>query len=721
MRQLVELSWVALAFTVFYVTPAQAQTIRVQSGDHAEFTRLVLPIGPDRDWDLTQTLDGEWNLTLTPAVDGFDTSGVFDLIQRERLANLSSAQSLSLDLACDCDVNGFRYDTRFLVIDIRDPDPDSTLEDVEVSDTEAAERAAAADTLPDLANLLRSPDDLPRVEPQIIPPQVPTSEEVRDPDAPNPRLAEAAQIMAEQLARAAAAGLLDVAENEFQALPDLTENIESRQSPTTEQDIVVAPDVATEAPPAQDMPVAELDSEALPIRAETAFDTVLQRDIPISDPPAEESCENTPFNIAEWGDGQGLYHNLGALRLELYDERDMLRPDGVIELAQHYLYYGFGAEAAYWLDNLSTVPDALREVAALVDGADTAQFLSVDSPVDCSEGELLWRYMAGAVDVPLTDDDTSAIQRAYGNLPTELRDHMGPRLAIRLAEDGYTSTARNIRDILERGGRIDVVSQRMLDLDLGIERDESGEITRQALDDALRDSEDPAAVLSNALAFDRRNGVLPTPSRLTTADALMREIGFGRNTDDLWREALLGHAALGQIDEAINRLGDPSRSDNARAEALTELISERVSVGDTAALVILAHTHGRNWRPEGSAAGRVQVQAIAALREEGLFEAAQILRDVRRPLILPAPNEPPAAPEDPATIAWQAGDWQRLADSESGVHSEIAERLAALDSVVSTTPTDSEPANLNSLNATLQDSRALRTTITQLLAQPTLP
>lgn len=712
---------VALGFSFLPILPIHAQTIGVQSGDHQEFTRLVLPIGADREWDLAQTPSGQWELILTPSVDGFDISRVFDLIQRERLADVDASQNLSLDLGCACDVTSFRYDTRFLVIDITDPDPNAAPLETPASDTEATERAAAADALPDLANLLQAPDDLPQVDPELEVPQPEIPPETPNPVAPNPRLAEAAQIMAEQLARAAAAGLLDIAADEPMTAADPTENAALDPAVPVEPMPTVTSEPALADTEIQPISAEETPNEALPVRAETAFDSIIPADGPIGDPPAEASCLNAPFIVADWADGEGLYHALGALRLELYDERDALRPDSAVNLARHYLYYGFGSEATYWLEQTGNAPNALLEVAALIDGEDTPTFLPVRSTEDCSEGELLWRYLGGAVETAMTSDDTAAIQRAYDTLPSTLRDHTGPRLARQLAEDGYSATARNIRDILHRGGRLDDVALQMLDLDLGIQTEASPEQTQLDLENALSDAADPATILASAMAFDRRNGMLPTLSRLTTADALMREIGSGQETDDLWRETLLGHAALGQIDEAINRLGDPSRNETARAEALTDLIAERVSVGDTASLVILAHTHGRNWRPEGSAAGRVQVRAIAALREEGLFRAAQILRDVRRPLILPTPDAPLEMPEDEATVAWQQRDWPRLAETGSGAHAEVAQRLSTLGTEDTPTSPPNGSPDLNSLNETLQDSRALRGTISQLLEQPALP
>lgn len=719
---------VALAL-IFAAAPAFAQTLRVQSGDHPGFTRLVLPIGADRDWELQQRSETEWALTTTPPVDGFDIGATFDLIQRTRLTALTAEDDLTLSLACACDVESFRFNGRFLVIDISDPDPNAASAEAPVSPDVAAREAAAA-ALPDLADLLAAPTDLPPVslrpdptlaDPYQDPVDEPTAE---DPAVENPRLAEAAEIMAQQLARAAAAGLLDAALDQPMTMGDPPPSHENEPEPSAEH--------ATEAPhaPMEDHPADDerFPSGPLPIRAETAFDTTIQLDFPIGPPLGAAGCDGTPLDVREWASGLGFDHELGDLRQTLYDERDVLTEDGATRLAQYYLHYGFGAEARSWLSQLEDPPEDLLFVADLVDGAASAPFPVVEAPEDCSQGELLWRYMAGAVEPELTSADTAAIQRAFGELPSGLRDLLGPRLARQLAEEGLIGTARNIRDAVERGGRVDTATLRALDFDLGIAAPATESETRAALAEALRDDGgDPVSIMAMALAFDRSTGQRPAMSRLVAAEALLRESGDGPETDTLWHEVLLGHAALGQIDEALNMLNDPSRDGEIRASALTDLIAERVLVDDIAALVVLAYTHGADWRPEGSAAGRVQVQAIAMLREAGLFEAAQILRDVRRPLVLPAPNTAPVETEDEIVSAWRDRDWARLAEAATGAHGDIAARMASLSpaDTAPNSPQDADPAvatpDLDAMEEAVGDSRALRATVAELLSRPTPP
>ncbi len=704
-----------IAIFMLGATGAVAQTLRVQSGDHVGFTRLVLPIGTDREWSIEQQENNDWLLSLSPSVDGFDTSGAFELIQRNRLEGLVASESLTLELACDCAISSFRHQGQYLVIDIADPDPEAPLADEPetVETTDARQRSA--DALPNLAALLGAPAQLPLLS--EVTPELPAIDEpeLAPEAAPNPRLEEAAEIMAEQLARAAASGLLDSSLGESYAfgdpiperpeeLPHNANQLDTPEPPTPE--LVTAP-----------TPPEPTDSPAdLPIRTQTAIDPRLVIDLPLTPAGPEEACQNTPFDARDWADTTSFEQDLGALRLALYDDRDELSEEAAQDLALYYLYHGFGAEARHWLNQLREPPEDVLHVASLVDGAQTARFLEVESPADCSQGELLWRYYGGAIMVDLTNDDLAAIQRAYAELPTHLRDLIGPRLARTLHDDRHGPAARNIRDILARGGRVSDAVLQLLDLDLGLSPAGSSGETRNALTDMLMTNEsDPVATMAQALAFDRQAGVRPTLTRLTAAEALLRETGDGPETDRLWQEILLGHASLGSLDTALAMIGNPERDGTARETALTALISERVAVRDTAGLLVLAHSYGREWRPQGSDAGRAQVSAIALLREAGLYEAAQILRDVRRPLILPAPQDAEGEEPDQLLQAWENGNWPELAELHNGPHGDIATRMLERGGEESASP----PQDLAALDAVVTDSRNLRQTVTELLARPT--
>ncbi|MEX3017530.1 hypothetical protein [Gymnodinialimonas hymeniacidonis] len=712
--------WLVLAAAVTVWTPfAAAQTLNVQSGDHVGFTRLVIPIGVDRSWNIVERDSRTWDVELEPPVDGFNTANAFDLIQRTRLAALEDNTDLTLLLSCDCPISGFRHQDQYLVIDISDPpedqDPQIEFDETTLADREL-ERARAAEALPNLASLLSGADRLPTLA--ASPPghgqPAPAETIEAGNELPNPQIEEAAQIMAEQLARAAASGLLDASLGEPQTFADPVETHSVPDQETEESGAADEVPAAIEPDAAQEQ-IARPDN--FPIRTHTSIDPRIVLDRPLSPQPSQGACSAEPFEARNWADTETFEQGLGELRLGLYDDRDDLIEEGAEALALYYLYHGFGAEARYWLMQLEAPSEDLLSAANLVDGSSEAGFSEVDSPADCSDGALLWHYLDGAVAADLSADDVAAIQRAYARLPTPLRDLLGPRLARALHLDRKEEAARNVRDIINRGGRVPEAELRMLDFDLGISAVESIAGTQDALTGMLTgNASDAVSTMAQALAFDRNVGVRPGPERLTAAEALLRENGSGPETDLLWQEVVLGHAALGSIDTALSMLGSTNREVSVFEETLTALIADRVAVEDTATLLVLAHSFGARWRPEGSDAGRAQVSAIALLREAGLYEAAQILRDVRRPLILPAQADDARSAIDPIVAAWNARDWDELSGTATGAHYEIATRMAARGN-----PPDASEETLRDLEvvvAAVADSQSLRQAINEILAHP---
>ncbi|MBY6201815.1 hypothetical protein KUV65_10605 [Maritalea mobilis] len=712
----------AMLALVASVTGLTAQTLAVQSGEHDGFSRLVVEIGPDRDWALTG--DGrDYALTVTPAPEGFDTSAVFNLIQRDRLAEIDAGTSLNLSLACPCDVEAFRFRDRYVVIDIADP-----------PDVPAPTRPATAGVLPDLADLLVEDVDLD------LDPDMPEAAPTR-PDIPHGvddiDLEEAAQVMAAQLARAAAAGLLDAslgrpladadpvaagpsASPDDPDVPALVEDADQDMalvSPTAE---AATERRGADAPGRDDDLEEDRPAEMLPLRAETAFDTD-RRPAPspaLQRPPL--ACDGLTYEIRDWADGAGPDQGLGALRLGLFDERDRLVPEGAIALARHYLFYGFGAEAAFWLRQLDIPPEDLLIIAAMVDGADSPRFPVEADPMACSGSELFWRYLDGRIGPSLSDDQVGLVQRSHAALPAVLRDHLAPRLARRLQSDGHDSAARNVADAIVRGGRLPQDAVARLDLDLGVEPDSAQ--MRMILDDALEaDGATPAETMSHALALARRTGTPPDQTRLVAAEALLRETPAGETSDALWREVVLAHAATGNLDESVELLLDAEvRSDEVRGEAILHLIASRLDAQDTAALAAVAHLFGSTWNVEGSEAGRVRMAAISHLRDAGLFQAAEALRGGQRSLILPAGPAPERSDDDLLSEAWSARDWPTLAEITDGPQRQLANRMMNLwpddprlrdgEERRGTAETD-----LQDLSLLVEDSRALRQLVSVLL------
>jgi len=761
MRLRLTLGAMALAILVG-AEAAVAQTLAVQTGEHDGFTRIVIRIGEDRQWQLDRS-DGAARLSVTPAIDGFDLSGSFDLIQRTRISDLRSEDgALSIRLACPCPVSSFRYLERFLVIDVSDaPDgaaPPPSADPLAAGSTNgdgidarrARERAAAAAALPDLASLLtggatvlsrRDSEDPARTDPQ--PPQ--------DPPPPvaavGTDLEEAARIMAEQLARAAAAGLLSAAADAPVAFADPLAAASAPRGdgqpdpgptgvPESDGLPVDPPAVSSLAPtlrapevapaPVQQGPglatsaatgTAFRTAPELPLRALTALDLAVGTRPDPATPTPPLSCTGEALGMDEWSASDDFASGLGALRLDLFDDRDHVVEAATLDLIRHYLSHGFGAEARFWLDRIGAPPPELLSLAALVEGRPEATYRNVLDAAACSDEEFLLRYLGGATRTPLTEGQTNRAQRGFSILPRPLQDLFGPNLARLLAADGHAAPARNIRDALHRSGRVPQASLLALDLDIGIEMET--DIARQALDVALRDDgAAPAATMIHALALDRAEGRRTEAARVTAAEALLRETPPGADADSLWREIVAAQARLGRIDGTISMLeaGRDTRPGVWQA-AVTDTLADRLQHDDGAALLLMAHLFGPDWTAAGSQAGRIRMATARRLQASGLEAAAQRILDNGPGLILPQ-TAAAATPSGRQDTLWARADWTDVARGLSGPHGDLASRMARREATPDQTPSRDEGIDLDTLAAQVADSAALRSTVSAVLATP---
>lgn len=101
--------------------PAWAETARVASGEHADFSRLVVTLETPSAWRLGRTGDG-YALSLQRAGIGFDVADVFARIPRSRIQALrqdTPASRLQLAIACACHATAFEFRPGIIVLDIR--------------------------------------------------------------------------------------------------------------------------------------------------------------------------------------------------------------------------------------------------------------------------------------------------------------------------------------------------------------------------------------------------------------------------------------------------------------------------------------------------------------------------------------------------------------------------------------------------------------------------
>jgi hypothetical protein len=412
--------WLLVTLSVWLAASVSAETIKVSSGEHADFSRLVLNVPTDSDWRLGRT-QGGYELDLGRADTRYDLSTVFDLIPRDRLAGIfadPATGNLHLTLRCACHAIPFSLDARTLVIDLRDgPPPDG-------SSFETSLDGAAVTPLQGRGTARPRPRQAPAVagfawlqipDLRLLPtPVIP-------PVLPEPQQAALKERLVEQLAEGAARGVVDL------ALP-------SARGPVTGS--LPLPDGS---------PLRVASAPGLQVGPMPREPATMQAD-------GAACIDDDRLNIAAWGTTADVPGQLGRARAALVGEFDIPRNDAVAGQVRLYLFLGFGAETLALLAAMPPPEDdaaVWRAMAALMDG-DPVTGTAFDGMEGCDSAAALWAVLAAPAD-DKTVPDVAAVQRAFSALPPHLRKEIGPRIVDRLLARGQRNAAQGITDAMGRG------------------------------------------------------------------------------------------------------------------------------------------------------------------------------------------------------------------------------------------------------------------------------
>lgn len=412
---MLRLPFLALLAVLLLPGPATAQVVRVISGDHPSFTRLVLSFDQAPDWQLGRSLDG-YALRLAGPQPRYDLSDVFRRITRERLAAIWADPAdglLRLRVACACHALPFELRPGVVVIDIRDGPPPSG---------SSFETAFDGSTFPPLAT---APNPRPRARTALGPipfdwttQNPPPTSNAALPPPPLPAPAEAA--LREEL-------LLGLSRGMAEGLIDPVSRLPTPSSPP---------------PPQQRLP------DAGNLRFGDPLDTRTGLTPPQQVAADGRTCpDDSRLDLATWGDTQPAAAQLGNSLSGLLGEFDRPDPIAVQRAVRLHLHLGFGAEARALLQAFPIEsPDTriLASLGRLVDGdADP------DGPfrgmAGCDGAAALWALLADPA-LPPRLSRAPAVLRSFSALPAPLRRHLGPGLAERFLAAGDAATAAALQD-----------------------------------------------------------------------------------------------------------------------------------------------------------------------------------------------------------------------------------------------------------------------------------
>lgn len=426
---------------IFAILPlvAAAQQVTVRSGDHEDFTRLVFNLPSRIEWSIKNT-QTQAELRFGRQGLSFDISSVFERIQGKRLADLvvgNDGQKVILRLACDCVATGFWFRRSMLVVDISD------------ASTDVSGRLAN-DRMPDRVPEIQLPQRGRSVATVLVQEAfaLGTSEIQTDTVASDSEhvrrdaeLRQSRDRLLRQFSRATSQGLLK---------PKSTMPTGTRKGPDKE-DEVEAPSKTAAAEP-----VSETRDPAsnLHINVRTSIDRDFLDTLEANDGTslAGRCIEADLLDVASWGDDTPFWQQVGPLRARMTSEFDRMEERSVRELAELYLYFGFGREAQELIAMLPQDQERTLIYAALAKIMDAGHDDSpiLENQLDCEAPTSMWSALSNKELPKQSRLDKDAILRAFSALPRHLRTHLGPVLSARLLAAGHSRESAAILRVLDR-------------------------------------------------------------------------------------------------------------------------------------------------------------------------------------------------------------------------------------------------------------------------------
>jgi hypothetical protein len=573
----------ALAVGLLAASGAAAAPVRVTSGEHRDFTRVVLQFEGATPWEFGRTMDG-YALRVPGLRPDYDLAKAFDLIGKARLAALAPDREtgdLDLGIACACHAVPFEFRPGIVVIDLYDgpPDAGSAFENP-LPILTAAEIPAAAPPEPAKegeAALSVDPEaliggyDWTRVSLEQMglslgePPQEartlpkPTSEPMLLPDIDALRNG-----LVEQLGAGATAGMIELAPSEGKAE-------ETRKTP---EELLQAAEVPTETAPtkAPEAPAAGIEvhgaaegdegAEALKTTLGDVPDLVI-RDVGDKGKPltAEgKACvPDEQVDLLAWGSDRPVVEQLGPIRQGMVGEFDKPSEEAVRRVVRFYIYIGFGAEARAIL---RAYPDLLPEapvfeaMAALLDGQPVPNE-SFRGMEDCDASVALWAVLAEPEVLPKDEVGRAAVARTFSALPPALRRLLGPRLVDAYLEAKDVSMAMTLADAVLRSPGEKEPEIIMMEAD--IERARGHDSLAEAKLEPIVAAPGPSSTdaLVDLVEHRASLGQSVKEEDVLTLEAALKERA-GSTEEGRYRRALvLAKAASGNFDAAFAEAEDP--------------------------------------------------------------------------------------------------------------------------------------------------------------------
>lgn len=628
------LHWLVAALPIcafLMVGNGHAEDLKLRSGEHPEFSRLVLPLPPSTKWNLGRSEAGYALRIVLPGV-ALDTSRVFDLIPRTRIKGLRTGESsdiLYIDLSCSCHAVATQQPGGQLIIDVADGPPQKTSKfelpldavghtatpDVQVSarplphPTRGAPKSDVALAATILFKPIVSSDgtqsirwELPSVttidrpesshgldgrvteRPKIalMPrsaeiPVTTIAEPVGHPELPGPHVKVTEAELLRQLSRAAAQGLVRVDPLKRPARP--------RSEPAT----------AAGADPHLEAHEEEASSPSRPaIHVETSMDQAVPAESQEQSltPDGDICIPDDDVALSTWGSDDPADQQIANARANLLGEFD--RPDaGKVEiLVRLYLFLGMGAEARFAQQAFNVgVKDAslLADIGRILDDEPVSPFSELHRMRECNSAVALWAFLAAPTSDDVRFTPVAPVVRGFLSLPPHLRLTLGPRISSRLIDVGAFDGADTIANTLSRQAGDTDRAARMIDARLDIHMGQTARAEANLAKIPANNDELSASAIELAARTRLARGEKLEPKLVDTIASLAFEHQANPDGGRLAGLEVIARASSGDFKGALAAFerwskDQPDLDQSGTAHNLFDLLAKRATDEDFIAL-----------------------------------------------------------------------------------------------------------------------------------------
>lgn len=434
--------WVFLVGIPFCV---QAGGVKITSGEHAGFTRLVVQFEEPADWEFGKTENG-YELRSNAILRTTDLNTVFVKIPKTRIQDVKipSEGVLNLLVNCSCHADAFELRDGRIVLDIKTgvaiegSEFEQTLPEellIKLTATRklvpvALKIAIASMGLPNIKNLPKSVGERVSADSDAMGMQTrgPIHYEWDPMTALNEAL-EPSEINEKELflklGKAVGMGLLKIEPKIELMIP---EGPESKYDPLGNSGHMFVHDgVDRRTDPAlSGGPILSDDGVCL---------------------------EDIHFDLENWGTNEITHTNFSLGGARVISDMETPTQEEILLAARNYIYLGFGVEALALLvstPSVSTDIQILTALSFLLDSEKSTSQSILMGQQDCANKVAMWSFLITSKTHQHLA--TQAILQTFANLPTHLQRNVGPRLVQRFLDMDELGAAHTVGNQMNRVG-----------------------------------------------------------------------------------------------------------------------------------------------------------------------------------------------------------------------------------------------------------------------------